>query len=267
MTVIEATIVDLEHGTPQAYRRCTVDDGRACGPCRRANAAGEAKRRKSPAGYVAAGKVRTHILVLHDDGMSYREIGRRARVDARTVQRIAVGEIDSCTPASRAAILSVLPSFGPGCGTNHKPVTTAEGFDPADIDDGAVELVFDDPLASLRLLLTDAGELDWKADGECARLDITVERRQQWFFPMRGESTAPAVTICGRCPVWAPCLQFALDWNMEGVWGRSAGSHRRKLVHLAITVDELVAVGMDDDPDLTVGDAIGRVVESRQAVA
>lgn len=250
-----ATEVNVEHGTRAAYRA-----GCHCPECRKANSAATAQSRRSPRGYVAAGKVRTHIELLHDDGTSYREIARRAGVDARTVQRIAVGEIDSCTAANRTRILSVLPTCGTGY-INHN-----DGIREEDLGDGEDfgPPVPDDPLASLRLLITDPAELAWKADGECARLDITVEKRHQWFFPLRGDSIAPALTICSRCPVWAPCLQAALDWNCDGIWGRSSGAARRKLVHLGISVGELAAAGMADDPSLSVTDAIDRVLAARE---
>lgn len=253
-----ATIIELEHGTPQAYRRCTVDDGRACEPCRKAAAAYEATRRRSPRTRVAAGKVRTHILDLQchapaGPAMSLREIASTAGTNRESVRQIAAGEVGYCDARTRAKILGVLPPARQGNNTSVIP-EEAEPF-------------FDDPLAGLRLLLTEPDELAWKADAECARLDISVEARQRWFFPMRGEAPIPAKSVCARCPVWSECLTFALTWNMDGIWGRSAGSDRRKLVRHDIAVDELVAVGMGSEPGLAMTDAIDRVVESRQAVA
>lgn len=245
-----ALAIEVEHGTRQSYAA-----GCKCKACKGAEAAYRADRRKSPRGYVAAGKVRTHIALLVDDGVSCREIARRSGVGYRTVSRIGRGDIVTCTPATRAAVLGVLP----GWATNDISVVRDDGA----LDDEPAEPTFDDPLSSLRMMLADAETLAWKTEGECARLSISVEKRQLWFFPMRGESTAPAMTICARCPVWLDCLQFALDTNADGIWGRSAGNHRRKIVHHSITVAELADAGMADDPDLPISDAIERVVASR----
>jgi WhiB family transcriptional regulator, redox-sensing transcriptional regulator len=40
------------------------------------------------------------------------------------------------------------------------------------------------------------------------------------FFPLPGESTAPAKAICGRCPVQAACLaQARARSERYGIWG------------------------------------------------
>jgi hypothetical protein len=242
------TTVLEEHGTRVAYA-----SGCHCDPCRKANAAYVAERRRSPKGHVALGQVRSHVKELRAAGMSWREIGRLSGVHEATVRRIVSGAVAGCSPSTRSRLLAVMPR----CVANHISVVR----DDAPEVEGDSEPTFDDPLAALRLLLASPEELDWKAEGECGRLSIPIERRHLWFFPARGESTGPALSICALCPVWQPCLTFALQTGAEGVWGRTAGAHRRKIIHHGITVEELAAAGMDDG--LAVAEAIERVVASR----
>lgn len=35
--------------------------------------------------------------------------------------------------------------------------------------------------------------------------------------------------VCQRCPVQAPCLEYALAWDSVGVWGGTTGAERRRL--------------------------------------
>lgn len=53
------------------------------------------------------------------------------------------------------------------------------------------------------------------------------------FFPGRGQSTAPAKAICGRCPVAGECLDYAVvsRWYglpLTGIWGGSSDRERRR---------------------------------------
>jgi WhiB family redox-sensing transcriptional regulator len=50
------------------------------------------------------------------------------------------------------------------------------------------------------------------------------------FFPGRGESAAPAKEVCRRCPVRSPCLEFALEYDVSGVWGGTSERQRRQLL-------------------------------------
>lgn len=53
------------------------------------------------------------------------------------------------------------------------------------------------------------------------------------FFPPRGESAKHAVrqakAICDRCPFLAPCLRYATDNDMAGVWGHTTAAERRAI--------------------------------------
>jgi len=198
--------------------RAGYQSGCKCPDCKAANASYAASRRRSPSGFVAVGKVRTHLAELQAAGLSLAEIARRAEMEPRTVQRIAAGMTTGCTPESRSRIMGVLP-----------PRDTRYISLVPDVDEPP-EPSYDDKLALLRLEC-DPAELVWRADAECTRLDLTVEQRQRWFFPMRGESVDEALAVCRRCPVVEPCLEHALTYNEQGVWGATTGSHRRDIKH------------------------------------
>jgi WhiB family redox-sensing transcriptional regulator len=75
-------------------------------------------------------------------------------------------------------------------------------------------------------------DLDWRGLALCAEVDPEL------WFPRKGEPSAPAKLLCGRCDVRAECLEYALEMNEQfGVWGglstkeRMALRRRRKLSH------------------------------------
>ena len=75
-------------------------------------------------------------------------------------------------------------------------------------------------------LLADlVGRPQWHADALCA------EYPSSWFFPERGESTAPAKAICGRCLVAEECRQWAVSQGggLAGIWGGTSAGERRRL--------------------------------------
>lgn len=65
----------------------------------------------------------------------------------------------------------------------------------------------------------------WMSDAACRGLDAGL------FFPNRGESTAPAVAVCRRCPVQAECLAYVVTSRspriLHGVWGGTTERERR----------------------------------------
>jgi WhiB family redox-sensing transcriptional regulator len=77
----------------------------------------------------------------------------------------------------------------------------------------------------------------------------TVEGSHELFFSERPSDLAQAQAICGRCPVKALCLQFALQSGAEwGVWGgmifwdayhrrRGRGRPRLQDQHLPVEAD------------------------------
>ena len=64
----------------------------------------------------------------------------------------------------------------------------------------------------------------WQYRAACRGADLNV------FFPGRGESAEPARQICAGCPVWQPCLDYAISHGItHGVWGGLADRDRRAL--------------------------------------
>lgn len=68
------------------------------------------------------------------------------------------------------------------------------------------------------------GEEHWSLHAVCAETDPDV------FYPDNGESATEAKRICARCPVNAPCLEWALANNERfGVWGGASERERRRM--------------------------------------
>lgn len=66
----------------------------------------------------------------------------------------------------------------------------------------------------------------WTQDALCAQTDPDL------FFPERGEGdrAITAKRTCGRCPVQAACLAYALRTGQnEGIWGGKSRGQLRKL--------------------------------------
>lgn len=65
----------------------------------------------------------------------------------------------------------------------------------------------------------------WSKWGACRNAPPSM------FFPVRGESPAPAVEICGKCGVQPQCRQYALDAGpqLAGVWGGLTDFDRRRM--------------------------------------
>jgi len=74
---------------------------------------------------------------------------------------------------------------------------------------------------------TDWDENDWRLSAICK------DSNAELFFPIGSTGHAlemidSAKSVCGKCPVAEPCLQFALDTNQEaGVWGGYTEEERR----------------------------------------
>lgn len=64
----------------------------------------------------------------------------------------------------------------------------------------------------------------WILQGACHDTDDAV------FFLKKGGSTKTAKAICARCPVQAPCLDYAVtNGERYGIWGGKTERERRKL--------------------------------------
>ncbi len=63
----------------------------------------------------------------------------------------------------------------------------------------------------------------WKEDAACRGTNL------DWFFPGRKEpagTTAKARRICAACPVKAECLEYAIEYDMPGIWGGTTRKQR-----------------------------------------
>jgi len=62
----------------------------------------------------------------------------------------------------------------------------------------------------------------WASDGTCREVDPEL------FFPIHANdyTHAKAKAVCAKCPVVAPCLEWALDNESHGVWGGTSPAER-----------------------------------------
>jgi WhiB family redox-sensing transcriptional regulator len=64
----------------------------------------------------------------------------------------------------------------------------------------------------------------WRELAACRGTDLGL------FFPGRGESAGPARQVCAACPVWQPCLEYAISNRItHGIWGGLTERERRAL--------------------------------------
>ena len=68
-------------------------------------------------------------------------------------------------------------------------------------------------------------QLPWMEEALCAQVDGDL------FYPEKGQSTAEAKAVCGRCDVRTECLEYSLQ-NKErfGVFAGVSERERRKLL-------------------------------------
>jgi WhiB family redox-sensing transcriptional regulator len=64
--------------------------------------------------------------------------------------------------------------------------------------------------------------LDWQADALCTTTDPDA------FFPEKSHSPRPAKTICGMCPVKAPCLEIGMGHDF-GIFGGKTARERQQM--------------------------------------
>jgi hypothetical protein len=59
---------------------------------------------------------------------------------------------------------------------------------------------------------------------------LCLEHPEVNFFPDRGQSSAPAKSLCGRCLCLRECREYALaDPDLMGVWGGTSQRDRSRL--------------------------------------
>jgi len=68
-------------------------------------------------------------------------------------------------------------------------------------------------------------DTEWMAQGRCKDMDPAV------FFPSDGVGVKLAQLVCARCPVKAPCLEYALRCRVgDGVWGGTSERQRKRIL-------------------------------------
>lgn len=72
------------------------------------------------------------------------------------------------------------------------------------------------------------GPLAWQADAICKGVDLAYFFRDQ--TPENGDrlSLTAFKAICADCPVKSFCLEFALLYDLKGVWGGKTEKERNK---------------------------------------
>ena len=84
----------------------------------------------------------------------------------------------------------------------------------------------------------------WRADAACRNEDVEL------FFPERGVATTAAKEICAPCPVRAECLEHALRYEKNGIWGGTSQRERKRMrQRMGIRLIELTPVDDDEAPD------------------
>jgi WhiB family transcriptional regulator, redox-sensing transcriptional regulator len=68
--------------------------------------------------------------------------------------------------------------------------------------------------------------LSWMSRGACRGEDPGL------FFPLTESGSSlrqieRARAVCGRCPVQATCLRYAIDTRQQGIWGATTDDERR----------------------------------------
>ena len=65
----------------------------------------------------------------------------------------------------------------------------------------------------------------WRQRGACRGLDPDI------FYPPTDDEADAAKTVCVKCPVREPCLEFALRTReAEGIWGGTTARERRRIL-------------------------------------
>lgn len=90
-------------------------------------------------------------------------------------------------------------------------------------------------------------DADWQEAAVCRQADPEL------FFPIGSAGAAAAEiqrakAICARCPVWRPCLTYALATSQEfGIWG-GRDENERRLLHRQWRESRIAASGERQPP-------------------
>lgn len=92
---------------------------------------------------------------------------------------------------------------------------------------------------------------NWLGDHACKNMDPDI------FFPVRGQSTAPAKAICAKCPVRIECLEHAIALSEKlGVWGGASERERRRIRRVRSLARKAGLVSADDLDESDIEDEI-----------
>lgn len=68
----------------------------------------------------------------------------------------------------------------------------------------------------------------WRLQAACRARTDTAWLEQ--FFPPPGSRAFDAKRVCATCPVAAECLDYALRWPQDGVWGGTTAHQRTEIL-------------------------------------
>lgn len=93
----------------------------------------------------------------------------------------------------------------------------------------------------------------WRAKAKCK--DLPLEEVDRLFFVGRGGKTTKGKEFCSNCKVKVQCLNFALFYGEEGIWGGLHDTDRQAIPEvigiLSSTIIESYGVNSDETRDYT----------------
>jgi WhiB family redox-sensing transcriptional regulator len=73
--------------------------------------------------------------------------------------------------------------------------------------------------------------MDWRDRAICN--GMSYDEINQIFFIGKGQKSNNAKVLCARCPVQDACLEFALIYKQQGIWGGTTDLERKKMEPVA----------------------------------
>lgn len=90
---------------------------------------------------------------------------------------------------------------------------------------------------------------DWRGAGSCAGLAVHFERAEDdLFFLLPGRKSKRAKELCRGCPVRKRCLEYALIYGEQGIWGGTTEDDRAEYPQYiveALRAREAATVGLE----------------------
>lgn len=83
---------------------------------------------------------------------------------------------------------------------------------------------------------------DWQLEAACRSIaeggTLTVAESDSIFFLSPGKKANRAKAFCGACPVRRACLNYALLYNEEGIWGGMTDDERERVRPMVVDMLE-----------------------------